>query len=298
MSWFKLDDGFHDHPKVVQLRLRRAAPHALMTWVLTASWASRHGSCGMVPDAQLKAMRLKDAWARELVACGLWDKTEGGYRFHDWDDYSPESQGKSKNKERQARYRERQRNSLRNVTGDGNSNALRNVTVTSPPRARDPVPSRPVPSKAPPVVPPPGTHTPLSSELDERIAIAIGEFGRRYESARGMPWMGHSRAHRALSGLVAWADAMGGRSGRGWRQEACQALDGYFRDSWAQEKDFPVSALSGAPGKYHTPPKEPADSVRRIERGQTRDVMREAMEFSKEGTVPQTLRVPGKVRGA
>lgn len=289
MSWGLLDDGFFSHPKVIRVRSKGLRGRAAIgLWALANAYCSRHTDDGTLSHEACKSLGGTPREAQMLVEAGLWATCDEGYRFHDWDDYRKESKAlesrRKKDRERQSRRRSR----------DSHVTVSRDCHVTSRVRNTQPNPTQP----STPQTPPPETHTPLSPELDERIAIAIGEFGRRYESARGMPWMGHSRAHRALAGLVAWADAMGGRSGRGWRQEACQALDGYFKDSWAQEKDFPVSALSGAPGKYHTPPKEPADSVRRIERGPPRDVMREALEFSKEGTVPQTLRVPGKVRGA
>src|SRR5690606_3789897 len=85
MTWFKVDDSFHSHPKVLA-----ASPAALGLWVVAGSWSGANLSDGFVPDHVLPRL-LPDAatLARELVACGLWRRTRGGYRFHDWEHYNP-----------------------------------------------------------------------------------------------------------------------------------------------------------------------------------------------------------------
>lgn len=87
MTWFKVDDSFHSHPKVLA-----ASPAALGLWVVAGSWSGANLSDGFVPDHALPRL-LPDAasLARELVAAGLWKRIRGGYRFHDWSDFNPES---------------------------------------------------------------------------------------------------------------------------------------------------------------------------------------------------------------
>lgn len=47
MTWFKLDDGFYDHPKVADL------PNAAVgLWVKAAVWCSKHLTDGVVPASR------------------------------------------------------------------------------------------------------------------------------------------------------------------------------------------------------------------------------------------------------
>lgn len=85
MSWFKVDDSFHSHPKVLATE-----PAALGLWVVAAAWCSANLTDGFVPDYALSRL-LTDAptLAEKLAATGLWKRAKGGYRFHDWLDYNP-----------------------------------------------------------------------------------------------------------------------------------------------------------------------------------------------------------------
>ncbi len=85
MTWFKVDDSFHSHPKVLA-----ASPAALGLWVVAGSWAGANLSDGFIPDHVLPRL-LTDAatLAQELVTARLWRRVRGGYRFHDWADFNP-----------------------------------------------------------------------------------------------------------------------------------------------------------------------------------------------------------------
>jgi hypothetical protein len=86
MTWFKVDDSFHSHPKVLA-----ASPASLGLWVVAGSWSGSNLSDGFVPDHVLPRL-LPDAasLARDLVTAGLWKRARGGYRFHDWADFNPQ----------------------------------------------------------------------------------------------------------------------------------------------------------------------------------------------------------------
>lgn len=86
MTWFKVDDSFHSHPKVLAV-----SPAALGLWVVAGSWSGANLSDGFVPDHVLPRL-LPDSGplAKELVSAGLWKRTRGGYRFHDWGEYNPQ----------------------------------------------------------------------------------------------------------------------------------------------------------------------------------------------------------------
>jgi hypothetical protein len=88
MSWARLDDNFHDHPKVVGLTLP-----ALGLWTVCLTWAHRNiQQCrepGHLPVGTVrrfagpKASRL----GAELVDAGMWESSEGGWLIHDFGDY-------------------------------------------------------------------------------------------------------------------------------------------------------------------------------------------------------------------
>lgn len=85
MAWFKVDDGFHSHPKVLA-----SEPAALGLWVVAGSWSGAHLTDGFVPDYALTRLLPGAAeLAEKLVAVGLWRRAKGGYRFHDWADCNP-----------------------------------------------------------------------------------------------------------------------------------------------------------------------------------------------------------------
>ena len=90
MGWARLDDGWHDHPKVIAAGIDAAG-----LWVICLTWAhaNRRSSPtpGYVPRSVLtrfagaKATRL----AKRLVEVHLLDPAEGGWLVHDFVDYLP-----------------------------------------------------------------------------------------------------------------------------------------------------------------------------------------------------------------
>jgi hypothetical protein len=88
LTWFKVSDDFHAHPKVMA-----TDPAALGLWTIAGSWSSANHTGGFVPDYVL--MRLlpdADKLASELVTGGLWRRVRGGHRYHDWSIYNPTEQ--------------------------------------------------------------------------------------------------------------------------------------------------------------------------------------------------------------
>jgi len=104
VPWFRVDDGFHSHPKVLA-----TPPAALGLWVVAGSWSSSHLTDGVVPDDVLPRL-LPDAvkLAEELVTAGLWKRRKGGYRFHDWTKKNP-SKTAVENERKAAAERQRRR---------------------------------------------------------------------------------------------------------------------------------------------------------------------------------------------
>ena len=84
IPWFKVDDGFHGHPKVVEL-----STSAVGVWTLCGSWCAKYLTDGAVNLKTIRRLGGDESDALELVQSGLWFETEAGYQFKDWDDYQP-----------------------------------------------------------------------------------------------------------------------------------------------------------------------------------------------------------------
>lgn len=89
MTWFKVDDGFYDHPKVLGLDVA-----AVGLWTLAGSYCARHLTDGVITDRQIRAIGGTRRQAEKLAACGLWSAddappSERRYTFNDWRDFQP-----------------------------------------------------------------------------------------------------------------------------------------------------------------------------------------------------------------
>jgi hypothetical protein len=85
MTWFKVDDSFHSHPKVLTSSLE-----ALGLWVVAGTWSAHNLTDGFVSGQVLLRLHTDaTSLAEELVTVGLWKRAKGGYQFHDWIEYQP-----------------------------------------------------------------------------------------------------------------------------------------------------------------------------------------------------------------
>jgi hypothetical protein len=142
VTWFRVDDGLHSHPKAF-----RAGTPALGLWVRAGSWSADQLTDGFVPDDIVRLYGTK-AMARRLVDAGLWEQREGGYQFHQWEQQQPTRDAvydrRAKAAERVTRWRARRAAAAEpgcnGVTDayDGVSNAVTNALVTPPPTRPDP----------------------------------------------------------------------------------------------------------------------------------------------------------------
>ncbi|MBN1461390.1 MAG: hypothetical protein JXA57_17820 [Armatimonadetes bacterium] len=90
MVWARLDDQFHSHPKLAELKTDLMLPAAgLHTLVL--SWCASQLTDGYVPGGQVRRLAGQpvEKLTRELVRVGLWEPADGGYQIHDYLDYNP-----------------------------------------------------------------------------------------------------------------------------------------------------------------------------------------------------------------
>jgi len=131
MTWFKVDDSFHSHPKVIATE-----PAALGLWVIAGSWCSANLTDGFVPDHVLpRLLPGATKLAKKLIAAGLWVRAERGYLFHDWRSFNPTADQiraeREAAAERQRRFRANQSNA-RNGVRNGVTYGVTSPSVTGP----------------------------------------------------------------------------------------------------------------------------------------------------------------------
>lgn len=140
MAWFKVDDGFGQHPKVLRIP-RKTRMAALGLWLTAGTWSAQQETDGLIPDYMLDEFGADTTLADTLIACGLWakvsqrdkaghlwdnvghDQDSAGYQFHDWGNYQPlradlETKREEERK-RKAEYRAKQK--AERATTSGNS---------------------------------------------------------------------------------------------------------------------------------------------------------------------------------
>lgn len=83
MVWFKIDDGWWAHPKVLSVSDR-----AIALWARAGSWSSQQLTGGLIPASTLRLLGASKASAQELVSVGLWEQNGTSYLFHDWHVYN------------------------------------------------------------------------------------------------------------------------------------------------------------------------------------------------------------------
>lgn len=84
IPWFKIDDGFHGHPKVVELDLE-----AVGLWTLAGTWCADYLTDGAIGIKTIRRLGGDKDLAQTLVDAGLWLEDDEGYQFKDWEDYQP-----------------------------------------------------------------------------------------------------------------------------------------------------------------------------------------------------------------
>ena len=112
MTWFKVDDGFYDHPKTDDLPL-----DAIGLWLLCGTYCARHLTDGVVSANRVARFGGSADAIDALISCGLWVDHPEGYRFNDWHDYQPTREAVMADRERERLRKAKQRESKR---GPGN----------------------------------------------------------------------------------------------------------------------------------------------------------------------------------
>lgn len=175
MTWFKLDDGFHSHPKVIA-----AGNEAVGLYVRCGTYAAQHLTEGFVPE-HVALLYGSAELADTLVRTKLWRRARGGWRMPDYLDYNPSREAVDNDRkmkaERQARWRSRHGRDhsetretvdaktgptpVDNPVGELNSRSTthgRRVTNPSRNASGDGAPTRPAPKEAGRARPSPGAN--------------------------------------------------------------------------------------------------------------------------------------------
>lgn len=116
MPWFRVDDGFWSHPKVVEL-----SPEAVALWVRGGSYAAQHLTNGKITAGAMRMLGGAREAADELVLAGLWvqDGTSA-WVFHDWATYQPtkEQVEADREKAREKKRAQRARGAAKSKRGE------------------------------------------------------------------------------------------------------------------------------------------------------------------------------------
>lgn len=155
MPWFKIDDGFHCHPKVLA-----AGTPAVGLYVRCGSWAAQQASDGIVPK-QVARMYGTTRNIKALIDAGLWHQKghdcpacpeldANSYAIHQYLERNPsrvdiEKERKAKS-ERQQKWREGKKKAQVN---EGDTSDVDASTDTSHLRHRDAAPNPAQPSPPP-----------------------------------------------------------------------------------------------------------------------------------------------------
>ena len=73
MTWFKVDDGIHSHPKFLDVSLA-----AVGLWTMCGAWCSAYLTDGQITRRQVQRLGGDDTLAAELVDAGLRCRQQHG----------------------------------------------------------------------------------------------------------------------------------------------------------------------------------------------------------------------------
>lgn len=88
MTWFRIDDSFGSHPKVLGIPRKERAT-AVGLWTLAGVWCARNLTDGFLGDHMVDELGCTKKYAAILVDARLWESAPGGYRFINWLEYQP-----------------------------------------------------------------------------------------------------------------------------------------------------------------------------------------------------------------
>lgn len=274
MSWFRVDDAFHSHPKVLALRGSRYRKGALALWALAGSWCAQQLTDGRIPVGVVQQLGGKSAEADTLVSVGLWVRTSDGYAFHDWEGRNPTraqvETARGKNANRVKRWREKHAtvggagngagnavtdevgNEVGNQVTERVTNLVRNASI-------DPIPSHPIPRErahAPPLAlvrAPTEENRPDGQKLSRSqfISVLIGGVRQAFESeGLAPPKQTRVLTWRGWDDIATWCDTQAALEGRSQIEVAQRLVRGFMIVEYRKRRGYPLPFLAENPGEY------------------------------------------------
>ncbi len=126
MPWFRLDDSFHSHPKVMA-----AGNEAVGLYVRCGTYAAQHSTDGFVPE-QVALLYGTRKLADTLVRAKLWRRVRGGWRMPDYLDYNPSKHAVDNERKAAAERQRRRREAMLSRRDSDVTNAVSHSTPSHP----------------------------------------------------------------------------------------------------------------------------------------------------------------------
>jgi hypothetical protein len=250
LTWFRVDDGFSDHAKVHALQESRHWKGALALWTLAGSWCAKHEKDGFVPEQTVRRLGGLKHEAEALVECGLWERVDGGYRYHGWAERNPlKADLEAKREQTRKRVSDWRTNKAVRVCNSV-TREYANAAVTPPPSQTLPDPSQ--------------TQERESAREDAearfktvRSLVRVG-FSRRWQEAR-QPGTWPLATSPDVDAVASWVLSV-----EGHEPEAVveQLLNAFFADPWVRSNHYPVGNLARHAAKYFQPREAPPRASR------------------------------------
>ena len=126
MPWFRLDDSFHSHPKVIS-----AGNEAVGLFVRCGTYCAEHLTDGFIPESVM-LLYGSTKLAEVLVQAKLVRRVRGGWRIPDYLDYNPSKQAVENDRKNAAERQKRRRDALSSRRDSQRDNGVSHWTPTRP----------------------------------------------------------------------------------------------------------------------------------------------------------------------
>lgn len=173
MSWFRIDDNFDNHPKVLAIPRGAARLRAVGLWTEVGTWCARQLTDGLFPPSMVEEKGGSRADLRWLLEVDLWHAlgqgcgtdtcpagVPGQHRMHDYLDWNPSRESRLAERVAAAERQRRARDRARQTRSSHDRHGVTHAEVQAPSRSPRPDPTRPTTAAAAavgagPALPPP-----------------------------------------------------------------------------------------------------------------------------------------------
>jgi hypothetical protein len=250
MTWFRVDDGFPEHPKLEALErepLRYMA--AITLWTVMGCDCARRLTDGFVSSERLdKVLRRLGkhtiAGAEALVEIGLWDPVDGGWCYHDWEEYQPTKRAVvAKRKEDAERKRAARANRTNTGVHDMSARTSERTSAGRPngqnAESASPSPAQPGPTERESAHEAPATTEVLTTAGAIRVA-----YGNLWSGANAALWPPSQATEDQLRPMVAWVEATAKRERLTPEAVITRVVGNWRVDPWAKRNRYPWATFA------------------------------------------------------